>query len=120
MITERVTVPSSFDRFEALVVPPLPGSEQLSLQQRRAIETPDAGPVDRAVLQQRGMFASAEDLSAALTPTAPLAKAMMIMKLNARFRIPGELYLAGQTAVKVVHFLGVKVRGQIACGCLNV
>lgn len=101
MIAETEIGPSFLDRLEALVTPPLPGSEQFSLQQRRAIETSRALPVDLAVLQQRGIFAFAEDPSAALTPTAPAAKAMMITKLKARFRIPGELYLAGTRAVKV-------------------
>ena len=52
-------------------------------------------------MQQRGIFAFAQDPSAALTPTAPLAKAMIIIKLKARFRITNELYLARRTAVKI-------------------
>jgi len=76
---------------EALLDPPL-GSEQFNLQQRRAIETSGALPVDLAVLQQRGIFAFAQDPSAALTPTAPLMKAMIIVKLRTRFLIPHELY----------------------------
>lgn len=89
------------DRLEALVDPLLPGSEQFSLQQRRAIETWGALSVDRALLQQRGIFPSALDPSSALAPTTPPSRTIMIVKLNARFSIPGELYLAVRTAVKV-------------------
>jgi hypothetical protein len=49
-----------FDKFEAVLDPPLPGSEQFNLQQRRAIETSGTPAADLAFLQQRGMFA-AED-----------------------------------------------------------
>jgi len=101
MIADTEIGPWFLDRFEALVDPPLPGSEQFSLQQRRVIETSGAVPVDFAVLQQRGIFAFAQDPSAALTPNAPLTKAMMIVKLKTRVRIPSGLYLAGRTAVKI-------------------
>lgn len=101
MIAETEIGPWLLDKFEAFVDPPLPGSEQFSLQQRRAIETWGAVPVDLAVLQQRGIFAFAQVPSAALIPTAPLARAMVIIKLKARSRIPHELYLAGRTAVKI-------------------
>lgn len=90
MIAEAEIVPKFFDRFDALVDPPLPGSEQFSLQQRRASETWGAVSVDLALLQQRGIFAFAQDPSDALTPTAPLTRTTMIMKLRARFRIPAE------------------------------
>jgi hypothetical protein len=88
MIADVGIVPSFLDTFEALVDPPLPGSEQFSLQQRRAIETSGAVPLDRAVLQQRGIFAFAEDPSAALIPNTPLMKTRTTMKLRTRFRMP--------------------------------
>ena len=94
-------VPGLLDKFEALLDPPLPGSEQFNLQQRRAIETWGASLVDRAFLQQRGMFPSDQDRSSALAPTAPPSRTITIVKRRARFSIPGELYLAGRTAVKV-------------------
>ena len=94
-------VPGLVDKFEVLLDPPLPGSEQFSLQQRRAMETWGAVSVDRAFLQHRGIFAFAQDPSAALTPVAPPSRAMTIMRLNARFRILQELYLARRTAVKI-------------------
>jgi len=101
MIAETEIVPSFRDRLEAFVDPLLPGSEQFNLQQRRAIETPGALPVDLAVLQHRGIFAFAQDPSAALRPIALLARAMVMIKLNARFRILHELYLAGRRPVKI-------------------
>jgi len=84
-----------------LVNPPLPGSEQFSLQQRRAIDTCGAFAADLAFLQQRGIFLSAKDPSSALAPIAPPARAMRRVRLKARFSITGELYLAGRTAVKI-------------------
>jgi hypothetical protein len=101
MIAEIEMEPWFLNRFEALVDPPLPGSEQFSLQQRRAIETWGAVSVDLAVLQQRGIFAFAQNPSAVLTPTAPLAKAMITEKLRIRVRISAELYVSGKKAVKV-------------------
>jgi hypothetical protein len=94
MIAVTEVVPWLFDMFEALLGPLVPDSEQLSLQQRRAIETSGILSFDLAVLQQSGIFAFAQDSIGALTPTAPLARAMMIMKLNARCRILHKLYLA--------------------------
>ena len=46
------------EKFEVPVDPLLPGSEQFSLQHRRASETP---AVDLARLQQSGMLPCAED-----------------------------------------------------------
>lgn len=80
---------------------PLPGSEQFNLQQRRAIETSGASRIILAVLQQIGILAAAQDPSCALTPIAPLAEAMMIRKLSARFTICVKLYLSVRTGVKV-------------------
>jgi hypothetical protein len=100
---------SFLEKLEAVLDPLLPGSEQFSLQQRRAIETSDAWAVDLAFLQQRGIFLSAEDPSSALTPTAAPAMATIIAKLKARVSIPGELYLAGRATVKIVY----NVRGLL-------
>ena|ERR1700741_1356376 len=101
MIAVTEVGPWFLDRFEALFDPPVPDSEQLSLQQRRAIETTGALPIDLAVLQQRGIFAFAQDPSSALTPTVELSRAIMKVKLMTRFRISRKLYLAHQMSVKV-------------------
>jgi hypothetical protein len=57
--------PWFLDKFDAVLEPLLPGSEQFSLQQRRAIETSGALAVDLAFLQQRGIFPSIQDPSSA-------------------------------------------------------
>jgi hypothetical protein len=72
---------------ELLVDPPLAGSEQFSLQQRRATEASAVLPLDLAFRQQRGIFAFNEDPSAALMPNTPPIKVTMILKLRTRFRI---------------------------------
>ena len=87
------------------MIAPLPGSEQLSLQQRRAIETSGISRINLAVLQQIGILAVAQDPSCALTPIAPLVEAIMTRKLSARFNIPVELYLSVRTCVKVKPLL---------------
>ena len=94
-------VPEFLDKFEAPFDPLLPGSEQLSLQQRRAIETSGAAPVDFAFLQQAGMFPAAQDPSAALTSTVPPMRIIMMMRHTPRFRIARKLYLERQISVKV-------------------
>lgn len=96
MIAVTEIVPRLRDKLEALLDPPLPGSEQFNLQQRRAIETSGALATDRAFLQQTGIFPSAHDPSSALAPTAPPSRAMMAAKLKARFSIPGRTIFSGQ------------------------
>ena len=79
---------SFLEKLEAVLDPLLPGSEQFSLQQRRAIETSGAWAVDLAFLQQRGIFLSAQDPSFALAPITPPTRAMTTARLKARFSIP--------------------------------
>ena len=90
IIAVAEVAPWFLDKLEALFDPPLPGSEQFNLQQRRAIETWGALVADRAFLQQRGIFPCTKASSAALEPTAPPSRTMMAAKLKARFSIPGE------------------------------
>ncbi len=96
MIAVAEVAPWFLDKLEALFDPPLPGSEQFNLQQRRAIETSGTFAADRAFLQQGGIFASSQDPASALAATAPPSRTITIVKLKARFSIPGELYLAGK------------------------
>jgi|GEM_PF-6466186 len=82
-----VVVPWFLDKFEAGFDPPLPGSEQFNLQQRRAIETSGALEVALARLQQRGMLPCAGDASTALAPIAAPSRTIIMVKLNTRFSI---------------------------------
>jgi hypothetical protein len=90
MIAEAEVAFWFLDKLEVLFDPPLPGSEQFNLQQRRAIETSGALATDRALLQQRGIFPCTHDSPAALALTAPPSRTMMAAKLKTRFSIPGE------------------------------
>ena len=92
MIAEAEVDPRFLKKFEAPLDPLLPGSEQFSLQQRRAIETSGALPVDLAFLQQRGIFPSTQ-LPSALAVTAPPNRAMMTARLKARFTIAKTNYI---------------------------
>ena len=83
-------VPWLRDKFEVVFAPPLPGSEQFSLQQRRAIEVSGAIAVDLAFLQQRGIFLSTGDASAALAPIAVPSRMTTIAKLKILFSMPGN------------------------------
>src|SRR5258705_2129037 len=67
-------VPCSDEIPEEVLVPLLPGSEQLSLQQSRAIEIDGALLDDCAFLQQSGMPAIEPSLSRTPAPTTPLIR----------------------------------------------
>jgi len=101
-------------KFEALLDPMLPGSEQFSLQQRRAIEFSGALVTDRAFMQQRGIFPSTQDPSFVLAPTAPPTKAITTARLKARFSIPNELYLAGWMVVNIALDFSVQPQRLIS------
>jgi hypothetical protein len=74
-------------------LPPLPGSEQFSLQQSRAIETTGVLFDDCAFLQQSGILAIEPWPSYVPAPTAPLTRAAMRAKAVSHLRIVVKNYI---------------------------
>jgi hypothetical protein len=75
------------EKLEEVLDPLLPGSEQLRLQQSRAIETSGVLLGDCAFLQQSGMLVIRLSPSCAPAPTAPPSMAATRVKVVNHFRI---------------------------------
>jgi len=79
-------MPCGVETLDEMFNPPLPGSEQLRLQQSRAIETSGVLLADCAFLQQSGKFDEASFLCEPM-PTAPVSIAATIMNTVSPLRI---------------------------------
>src|ERR1700730_7195220 len=86
-------MPCRVEKLEAVLDPPLPGSEQFKLQQSRAIDTSGVPLADCAFLQPSGILAIGPSPSCASTPMAPPSMAATRRKAISHLRIVVENYI---------------------------